>query len=155
MLFEGGKKVGLITDFLGGMASAIGEAGRMARTEKQEKARMTPELQRIVDNLIKRAEAGDVEAMADLGCAYFRGTELRYDPHEACKWWTMAAEAGHVGSMYNLGILYTGDISKQFYNDKLASYWLEKASIRGDKDAQEVLNEKYTYSSFFKKWKRR
>lgn len=147
--------MGLLRDFLGGTAFAIGEVGRMARTEKEEKRNMTPELQRAIDNLIKRAEAGDIEAMTDLADAYYKGTRLRYDPHEACKWWTKAAEAGDVSSMYNLGLLYTGDISKQIYNDKLAAHWLYEASIRGDKEAQEVLEEKYTYSNLFKKWKHR
>lgn len=147
--------MGFLKDFLDGTAFAIGEVARMTRTEREEKENMTPELQRAVDNLTKRAEAGDVGAMANLGDAYFNGTQLRYDPYEACKWWTKAAEAGHVNSMYNLGLLYTGDISKQFYNDKLAAHWLYEASIRGDREAQEVLNEKYSYNKFLKRWARR
>ena len=147
--------MGVLREFIGGMAFAIGEAERMARTEKKERANMTPELQQTINNLINRAEAGDVDAMVILADAYFEGTQLRYDPHEACKWWEKAAEAGHVTSMHNLGLLYTGDISKQFYNDKLAAHWLYTASIHGDKDAERVLNEKYTYSSIFKKRKRR
>lgn len=69
--------MGLLRDFLGGTAFAIGEVGRMARTEKEEKRNMTPELQRAIDNLIKRAEAGDIEAMTDLADAYYKGIQTR------------------------------------------------------------------------------
>lgn len=82
-------------------------------------------------------------------------TLLRYDPHAACHWWTEAAKAGNVVSMYNPGILYMGDVSKQFYDDKQAVYWLTEASNRGYQDAWDALNENYKWSNFFQKWSRR
>ena len=136
-------------------AAMLGELSRISRTAKDEEKNMTPELQHKLTDYINRANAGDVDAMTTLADAYWKGTLLRYDPHEACKWWTMAAEAGHVSSMYNLGILYMGDISKQFYDDKMASYWLCQASVHGDQEAGKILEKNYKYSSLFKKWNRR
>lgn len=147
--------MGLLGDLMENTAFMLGEVKRMERTRKNEIKNMTPKLQQTIDNLTKRAETGDIEAMTSLAEAYYNGTQLRYDPAEACKWWTMAAEAGDVNSMYNLGLLYTGDISKQVYNDKLASYWLYEASKHGNRNAERVLYEKYTYSHILKKWKRR
>ena len=93
--------------------------------------------------------------MSKLADAYIEGTQLRYDPDEACRWWTVAAQAGHVNSMYNLGLLYHGDVSRHYFNPVLAGYWLYEASIRGDREAKEVLERHYKYSNFTQKWKRR
>lgn len=147
--------MGLLKDLLTDAAGAIGEAGRIVRTTKRERANMTPELEQAVNRLIQKAESGNVDAMATLADAYFEGKELRYDPNEACFWWTKAAEAGHVLSMYNLGLLYHGDISKHFFNPELAGAWFYEASIRGDEEAGEILSRYYKYSSFSQKWRRR
>lgn len=147
--------MGLLGDLLGDAAGAIGEAGRRARTAKREQTNMTPELQQAIENLVQQAEAGNIEAMGKLADAYIEGTQLRYDPDEACRWWTAAAQAGHVNSMYNLGLLYHGDVSKHYFNPELAGYWLYEASIRGDTEAKEVLERYYKYSNFSQKWKRR
>lgn len=147
--------MGIIGGFLKDMASGLGEIGRMERTAREEQANMTDELWRNLNNLIAQAEAGDVGAMVTLAEAYIEGTVLRYDPQEACRWWTAAANAGHRDSMYNLGLLYRGDFSKQFYNDELAAFWLNEASIRGDAEAREVFNQTFKYSHLRQKWVRK
>lgn len=140
---------------LGDLASGLGEIGRMYRTERREEKNLTEEQRRGLNNLIQRAESGDVEAMTSLADLYYEGTLLRYDPNAACHWWTEAAKIGDVVSMYNLGILYMGDVSKQFYDDKQAVYWLTEASKRGYQDAWDALNENYKWSNLFQKWSRR
>ena len=136
------------------IAFSLGELNRIRRTAKEEEERMTPERKAIINNLIKQANSGSIRAMTTLGNLYWEGTQLRYDPKETCRWWTKAAEAGDTRSMYNLGILYMGNKSKQIYDDKKAAYWLNQASLQGDENAKRVLEENYTYSSLFKKWKR-
>lgn len=37
--------------------------------------------------------------MGRLADAYIEGTQLRYGPDKACRWWTLAVQAGHVNSM--------------------------------------------------------
>lgn len=146
--------MGFFGDLLKDAASAVGELGRMERTERKEEASLTDAQRKHVDAIIERAEIGDVDAMVQLAQAYYEGTFLRYDPKEACRWWTKAAEAGDVGSMYNLGILYCGDLSKMFYNDDQAAYWLNEAARRGDQEAWDTLNERFKYSHFRGKWVR-
>lgn len=147
--------MGLLGDLLEDAGGVIGEAGRRVRTAKREQANMTPELQQAVERIVQQAEGGDIDAMGRLADAYIEGTQLRYDPDEACRWWTAAAKSGHVTSMYNLGLLYHGDISKHYFSPELAGYWLYEASIRGDRDAKEILERYYKYSNFSQKWKRR
>lgn len=147
--------MGLLGDLLSDAAGMLGETGRKVRTKMREQSNMTPELQQALETLVQQAEAGDVNAMSKLAEAYIEGKQLRYDPDEACRWWTAAAKAGHVDSMYNLGLLYHGAFSKHYFHPELAGHWLHEASIRGDKEAGEFLNQYYKYSSLSKKWKRR
>ncbi|MBQ6207332.1 MAG: sel1 repeat family protein [Oscillospiraceae bacterium] len=150
---------GSVADMVGGVigdvAGGVGEIGRIAWTAHREEANMTAELQNNLNNTIAAAENGNVSAMVALAEAYIEGKQLRYDPALACEWWTRAANAGHRDSMYNLGLLYHGSISKQYYDTEKAVFWLYQASIRGDTEAQSILEKNYYYSDFFKKWQRR
>ncbi len=147
--------MGLLGDLLSTAAGAVGETARVGWTSKREEKNMTPELEERIKQLMERAESGDLDALDTLANAYMDGTTLHYDPQLACELWTKAAEAGHVISMYNLGILYNGDLSKLFFNPELAGFWLNEASSRGDLDARRILNENYKWSPFSQKWKRR
>lgn len=146
--------MGFLGDFLSNAASTVGETARIGWTSRREEKNITPELTEKINRLIERAENGDLDALDTLANAYMDGTTLRYDPQLACELWTKAANAGHVVSMYNLGILYNGDLSNLFYNPELAGFWLNEASIRGDQDAKRILNESYKFSLFSQKWKR-
>lgn len=146
--------MGFLSDMAGHLAGAAGEIARLGWTSVREEKNMTPELAERVKNLMERAENGDVDALDALANAYMDGTTLRYDPQLACELWTKAAKAGHVVSMYNLGILYNGDLTKLYYDPELAGFWLNEASIRGDLDARRILNENYKFSPFSQKWKR-
>ena len=64
-----------------------------------------------------------------------------------------AAEFGHVGAMYNLGVAYHGEESYQFYDEKLAGYWFYEVARRGDRDAEAAL-EHYSYDESRGKWYR-
>ena len=147
--------MGLFGNILSDFAGSVGELGRIERTSRREEKTLTDEQRRNLANLIQRADAGDVDAMVMLAHAYYEGTLLHYDPQEACNWWTKAAQAGHAESMYNLGLLYRGDLSKHFFNDELAVYWLNEASARGFKDAWDALNESFKYSRLRQKWVRK
>jgi TPR repeat protein len=84
-----------------------------------------------VEDLIKRAETGDVEAQAQLGSDYLFGT-MRYqdgsgvekDFSAAERWLTKAADQGNTGAQYTLGkTFYDGECDKRDYWK--ATKWLE------------------------------
>lgn len=147
--------MGFFGDMMNHAAGAVGEMGRIYRTQRREERELTDERRQFYAGLIQQAEAGNAAAMATLAIAYYEGTELHYDPQEARDWWTKAAEAGHVDSMYNLGLLYRGDLSKHFYNDELAVYWLTQASEHGYREAWDALNEAFKFSPWRQKWVRK
>lgn len=135
------------------IAKFAGESMRMRKTEKQEQ-NLSPEIQQKVDIVIQDAKNGNIEAMEVLGGMYFKGENVRYDPDEACYWWTEAANNGNVNCQYNLGLLYHGELSTMFYDPNLAGYWFNVAANNGDQEAYEMLTKHYRYSNFSQKWKR-
>lgn len=148
--------MGLIKELFSDFASIAGDTGRQIWTESREKNTITGDVKERLEAFIKQAENGDVQAMLSLGCWYQEGTTLRYDPRQACYWWTKAAQAGSVDAMYNLGLLYNGDLAKSFPpDDKQAVYWLSEAAARGRADARQVLEEDFKWSLIFKKWVRK
>lgn len=65
----------------------------------------------------RAAQAGNGEAMYNLGAIYQMGNEaVPKDAEKAVEWYTKAAESGVREAMYNLGVMYyTGtDIEKIF-----------------------------------------
>ncbi len=50
----------------------------------------------LVQQLIEKANSGDLAAQADLGCKYTRGEGVAKDNHEAAKWLRLAADQCHL-----------------------------------------------------------
>lgn len=148
--------MGFFGDIIKEGAFIIGETGRAIRTASQEEKTITGDVRARLEAFIQKAERGDVIAMSSLGHWYIEGKVLRFDPEQACYWWTKAAKAGDVNSMYNLGLLYNGDLAHIFPpDDEKAVFWLKEAIARGNLDARQVLEEDYKWSPLFQKWKRR
>lgn len=84
------------------------------------------------------AEAGDPNAMHNLGVFYFRGEGGAQDLANAAQWFHRAAEAGIVESQYNLGLLYRSGsgVPKDLAQ---ARRWFRAAAARGDADARRAL----------------
>lgn len=82
------------------------------------------------------AGEGDVDAMFRLGQLYFRGSkDLEQNYGEACSWFILAAEQGHVKAKYALGLMYeNGWGGKADVGE--AVKWYQKAAQAGDADAQ-------------------
>lgn len=59
-----------------------------------------------IATLTERADAGDVDAMNQLGFKYFLGDDVAKDYSEALKWFRKAAEHGHPNALRNLGFCY-------------------------------------------------
>jgi TPR repeat protein len=62
----------------------------------------TAELQ----DLLRRAEAGDVKAQYDLGESYYTGAGVPQDYSEAARWFRVAAERGNGQAQTTLGMMY-------------------------------------------------
>ncbi|MBC8391551.1 MAG: SEL1-like repeat protein [Deltaproteobacteria bacterium] len=88
-----------------------------------------------VEQLLTKAEQGDVQAQCDLGYIYYSGQGVIQDYEEAIKWSTKAAEQGFAVAQCNLGIYYTnGQGVPQNYKE--AVKWFTKAAEQGDVQAQ-------------------
>ncbi|HDZ22855.1 MAG TPA: sel1 repeat family protein [Phycisphaerae bacterium] len=98
---------------------------------------------RDVAALHRAAEAGDVDAMRQLGNAYWRGRDgVEQDEVEAVKWYRMGAEARDPKAMLYLALSYgTGDGVAQ--DDGEAARWLRQAAEAGNVDAMNLLSGIY------------
>jgi len=63
-----------------------------------------------LDELRKKAEAGEADAQFNLGCCYYNGEGVAKDDAEAVKWYCKAAEQGNAAAQYNLGVCYASSI---------------------------------------------
>ena len=94
--------------------------------------------QENINDLIKKAEQGDVEAQYNLGYYYHSGEGVEQSEKKALYWWQKAAKQGHANSQYNLGVNYgKGYGVEQSY--KKAIYWWQKAAEQGHAEAQNNL----------------
>lgn len=91
-------------------------------------------------NTIKLAELGVPEAQYHLGLSYFSNTDFESganfikDYKQAVKWYTKAAEQGHVQAQVQLGICYKNGLGVNI-DHSTAQYWWRKAADQGDENA--------------------
>lgn len=135
------------------LAGLAGESVRIHKTANQEE-NLEPQTKQWLENLKQNAQAGNADAMFELGACYYHGQYTAYDPNTACYWWTEAANRGHVSAQYNLGLMYHGDVSNMLYDENLAGYWFNVAANNGDREAYEML-QYYKFSNLRNKWVRR
>lgn len=147
---------GMVTTMglIGGLAKLAGESVRMKRTANQVE-QLDPQTKQWLDTLMQNAQNGNSDAMFELGCYYFQGQYVGYNPDQACFWWTEAANRGNVSAQHNLGLLYHGELSSMYYDENLAGYWFNAAANNGDQEAYDVLRKQYKYSNFRNKWVRK
>jgi TPR repeat protein len=109
-----------------------------------------------LNELRKKAEAGDVSAMVELGHAYEDGRSWRsgsggkfggiaieetfVEFDKAAEWYRKAAEQGHAEAQVRLGLLYKKGTGVQKDLAK-ALEWFEKAAAQGYIDAQYRVGE--------------
>jgi TPR repeat protein len=85
-----------------------------------------------------KAEAGDVEAQADLGKKAFQEGNMA----DGIKWATKAAEQGDVGSQYGMAVCYAKGYGVE-KNPIEAAKWFSLAAAQGFADAQASLAKRY------------
>ena len=88
-----------------------------------------------IEELIKLAESGDVEAQFNLGKSFDDGKDVDIDKSKAIYWYTKAAELGFSKAQFNLAYMF--DVGDGIEIDKnQAVYWYTKAAEQGHTVAQ-------------------
>ena len=101
-----------------------------------------------IEELKKRAEAGDAEAMCELGCLYYKGNETVQRNYKfAFECCLVAAEQGYAPAQSLIAeMCYFG---KKIGKDlKKAMFWAEKAAEQNDIKGIKVLAELYYSGSY-------
>lgn len=118
--------------------------GQSKKVKKQKTTQVTNDTLNI-ENLKKKAEAGDSNAQNTLGVCYYTGRKVAKNYETALKWWSVAAKSSHAEAIANMGLCYQlGHGTKQ---DSVMAVKLYKQSIkRGNKalvtERENRLNEK-------------
>jgi hypothetical protein len=86
----------------------------------------------------KAAEAGHMEAMAELGLCYEIGAGVEQSDETALDWYMAAAEKGHLTAKYSVGEAYE-EARGVPQSDAEACLWYYKAAIEGDEDSRKAL----------------
>ncbi len=98
---------------------------------------------------LRGAEAGDVEALVELGLMHSNGRGAERDHVAAKPYFEQAAERGHPEAEYCLGVLFNAGLGVE--DDAAeAAYWYTRAAEKGHALAQcnlAILYEKGLYQS--------
>ena len=95
-----------------------------------------------VEELVRNAEEGLVDAQYNLGVMYADGVGVPQDSTAAAQWLRKAAEQGHAEAQFHLGTMYRN--GKGVPQDGVeATKWFRKAAEQGDARAQHNLASMY------------
>ena len=93
-------------------------------------------------DLLRKANAGDVEAQWSLGWMYHHGEDVPVDNIEAVKWYRKAAERGHALAQWQLGFMHDQGTGVARDEEEAIKWWL-KAAEQGHLIAQNKLGRRY------------
>ncbi|EJK77388.1 hypothetical protein THAOC_00784 [Thalassiosira oceanica] len=96
------------------------------------------DMQRAVKLYTEAAELGSIDALFNLGSAYFRGDGVQQDKAKAAQFWMKSAMQGHVVSRHNLG----GDEGQKGNYDRAVRHFLISAKM-GYEDSLENIKEAF------------
>jgi len=92
------------------------------------------------DELLKKAESGDVESQFQLGVLYDRTYGPGRDVTKIFSWYEKAAKQGHPEAQYNLGKCYLNGVGVN-KSESEALKWLQKAHEKGHYDAGNIISD--------------
>ena len=95
-----------------------------------------------LQELIEKAEQGEVDAQNNLGTMYANGEGVPQDYKEAMKWYRLAAEQGDAFAQYALGDMYANGQGVS-QDEGEAVKWYRMAAEQGDAFAQCALGVMY------------
>lgn len=96
---------------------------------------------KMIASLQSEANAGDIEAMFNLGNIYYDAESY----NEAKKWYRAAANDGHLGAQECFGAIYAGGIGGD-ENNMMAILYNQKAAKQGSVTAQNSLGRLYLHN---------
>lgn len=96
-----------------------------------------------LDELRKRAEAGDAEAQYSLFLKYKEGESPVEDRAEAVAWLRKAADAGHAEAQVTLGLLYREGKRGVAKDPEEAVQWFRKSAEQGNASGESELGLMY------------
>ena len=100
------------------------------------------ELEQRFQDTLKRAQAGDVQAMYAVGETYELGMGTISSHSQALKWYRAAAEKGHPEGAYQLGYAYYW--GKGVAKDRKQAFdWFQRAAEKGSQAAMPYLSKMY------------
>ncbi|ENU27824.1 tetratricopeptide repeat protein [Acinetobacter modestus] len=91
------------------------------------------------NDLLRKAENGDVLAQYNLGWVYQNSQDVIQNYEKAFEWYSKAANQGNAQAQYNLGSLYQNGQGVE-KDDKKAFEWYRKAASNGHSQAKLVLS---------------
>ena len=97
------------------------------------------EMQWEFEELLEKAENGDIESQFQVAEKYYVGLGVDEDEVAAAEWYEKAALQGHVESMMKLGQLYYLGGNGVDEDEDEAKKWYTKAAKAGNKEAKEKL----------------
>lgn len=97
------------------------------------------EMQWEFEEVLEKAEIGDVEAQFQVAEKYYLGLGVEEDAAEAVIWYEKAALQGHVEAMEKLGIIYYVGEEGVEEDEEESQKWYTMAAEAGSKDAREKL----------------
>ena len=95
-----------------------------------------------LQELIEKAEQGEVDAQNNLGTMYANGEGVPQDYKEAMKWYRLAAEQGDAFAQYALGDMYANGQGVS-QDEGEAMKWFRMAAEQGNANAQHNLGDMY------------
>lgn len=116
--------------------------GRMGYPRDADRARTLAAA--VIDDVRRRAAAGELEAIFLMGTAYDEGLGVAEDPSTAVTWFRRAADAQHVLAEHNLANAYAAGrgVAK---DEAAAVHWWIRAATQGDAIPQLRLGEAYEH----------
>ena len=90
----------------------------------------------------KAAEAGHVEAMAELGLCYELGCGVEQSDENALDWYTKAANEGHATAKFSVAEAFE-EARGVPQSDEEACRWYYRAALVGDEDSKKALRRLY------------
>jgi len=145
ILNQRGELRGTVTTATGEVPMVLGFVKEDGQWKIQQLSRTPPSAKPgEIQALRTRADAGDLDAQAELGEKYVQGNGVEKNPGHAEKWFRKAAEQGFAKAQFNLAVMYDG--GKGIKTDKVeALRWYRKAADQGFAEAQYDLGYNYAH----------
>ena len=110
-------------------------AGTGSENDKKISEGTGEQLSPYMQELLAKANAGDIEARYTLAKDYYSGNGIDQNYDEALAWYTKAAEQGSTDAQYDLAEMYHSGTGTQ-KDDEKAYKWYREAADKGHSSAQ-------------------